>query len=117
MHDLYDLLYAIKEKPAMYLGTPSVSSLFMFLIGYNFARREQGIPITAQEQTFLEFQPWLQQRFSLSTSASWARIILLYAADEAQGFSLFFDLLTEFVQHSIPAIESKTKTVSKSAAA
>jgi hypothetical protein len=65
MRDLYDFLYTIKEKPAMYLGSPSVSSLFIFLVGYNFARREQGIPMTAQEQKFLEFQPWLQQRFSI----------------------------------------------------
>ncbi|MEE3719805.1 hypothetical protein V2H45_23975 [Tumidithrix elongata RA019] len=117
MRDLYDLLHAIKEKPAMYLGSPSVSNLFIFLIGYNFARREQGIPITTQEQKFLEFQPWLQQRFSLSTSASWARIILLYAVDEVQGFWLFFDLLTEFLQQSISPIESKANSISKSEAA
>ncbi|MFB2876489.1 hypothetical protein [Floridanema aerugineum] len=41
-----------------------------------------------------EFQPWLQKRFAVNTSASWAKIILLYSGNETHGFEMFFDLLS-----------------------
>lgn len=98
MTQLYDLLNKIREKPGMYLGYPSVSNLFMFLCGYNQSHADLDIPLTEQEEEFQEFQPWLQKRFNLSTSASWARIIMLYTTNEETGFSMFFELLEEFRQ-------------------
>ncbi len=38
MTNLFETLNYIKKSPAMYLGRPSVSDLFMFLVGYEFAR-------------------------------------------------------------------------------
>jgi hypothetical protein len=38
MSNLYDILEQIRFAPEMYLGRPSVSDLFMFLNGYEFAR-------------------------------------------------------------------------------
>ncbi len=95
MTQLYDLLNKIREKPGLYLGYPSVSNLFMFLCGYNQSQEDLDIPITEQEEEFQEFQPWLQKKFNLSTSASWARIILLYTTNEETGFTMFFELLEE----------------------
>lgn len=96
MISLYQLLEKIKERPGMYIGYPSVSELFMFLCGYKRACQDMELPLSDEEQEFHEFQPWLQKRFGVSTSASWARIILLYSGDEADGLKNFFDLLTEF---------------------
>ncbi|MBD2183872.1 hypothetical protein [Aerosakkonema funiforme] len=96
MTELYDLLSKIQRKPGMYIGSPSVSDLFMFLCGYHHSHQELGIPFSEQEKEFREFQPWLQKKFKISTSASWARVILLYSADEADAFKNFFDLLAEF---------------------
>lgn len=98
MDTFYRLLQNIKEKPGMYIGSPSVSDLFMFLCGYHHACYEQQVPPTAGEQAFSNFQPWLQMRYQISTSASWAKIILLYAPTEAAGFELFYQLLDEFLQ-------------------
>ena len=86
----YKLLRCIEENPGLFIGAPSVSHLFMFLAGYQFSRAEQGLPVTAEEEEFAEFQPWLQQRFGLETTASWAKILMLQAADEVGGFELFF---------------------------
>lgn len=97
MSSFYKLLNKIKQKPGIYIGAPSVSSLHMFLCGYAFSRQEQGLAITKEEKAFEQFQPWIQRRFQTNDSISWARIILLYAADERAGFDLFFKLWAEFV--------------------
>lgn len=97
MISFYQLLLKIKEKPGLYIGYPSVSDLFMFLCGYRRACQDMGLPLSEEEREFHQFQPWLQQRFSVTTSASWAKIILLYAGSEPQAFEMFFDLFEEFL--------------------
>jgi len=101
MSSFYALLKKIEARPGPYIGSPSVSNLFMFLAGYQFSRAEQGLPVTAEEEAFSEFQPWLQQRFGLETTASWAKILMLQAADEVSSFKLFFELLDDFADSSV----------------
>lgn len=97
MSDLYDLLGKIHQKPGIYIGSPSLSHLHMFLCGYAFSRQEQGMALTDQEKEFEQFQAWVQQRFNISASVSWAKIILLFSADERDGFERFFELWSEFL--------------------
>jgi len=96
MTNLYDLLQKIQAKPGMYIGSPNINDLLIFLCGYQHACEEMGLTETEQETEFAQFQPWLQARFGVNTSASWARIILLYSSDEADAFKNFFELLSEF---------------------
>lgn len=98
MTEFYELLNRIQNKPAMYIGSPSISNLFMFLCGYQHSRDLLGTPVTEQEEEFAEFQPWLQKRFAVNTSASWAKIILFYSTDESHAFDSFFDLLEKFIK-------------------
>jgi hypothetical protein len=102
MTDFYELLSRIHKKPAMYIGFPSISNLFMFLCGYQHAHDLLGTPVTEQEEEFAGFQPWLQKRFAVNTSASWAKIIMFYSSDETQAFESFFDLLEEFIKEKYP---------------
>ncbi|HAG85613.1 MAG TPA: hypothetical protein DCL61_31865 [Cyanobacteria bacterium UBA12227] len=98
MSGLFDILRKIKTRPGMYIGRPSLSDLFMFLVGYKTARRELGIEPSEQEVEFYrEFQPWIQKRFNVQTVNSWAKIILLYSVDEKEAFTYFFKLLDEFL--------------------
>ena len=92
----YELLQEIEQKPGLYIGQPSITDLQIFLAGYHFARQELGIPLTDEELRFREFQPWLQQKFDITTSQSWARSILAQTADEGAAFERFFTLLREF---------------------
>lgn len=88
----------------MYIGRPSVSDLQMFLTGYEFARSEMGLELTVQEQEFYEeFQPWLQQKFGITTVASWEKLIMLSCHDEKEGFEQFFELLDEFKHYNKPS--------------
>ena len=58
MSGLFEILDKIKTKPGMYIGRPSVSDLFMFIVGYECARSELGIELTESEDDFYgEFQP------------------------------------------------------------
>jgi hypothetical protein len=82
----------------MYIGYPSISNLFMFLCGYQHARDLLETPVTEQEEEFAEFQLWLQKKFAVNTSASWAKIILFYSPDESHAFDSFFELLAEFIK-------------------
>jgi hypothetical protein len=97
MTNLYETLQQIKEAPGMYLGRPSVSDLFMFLAGYEFARLQMGIALDESEELFFDdFQPWLQERLGVQSVTSWAKLIMLSCHDEKAGFLKFFHLLDEF---------------------
>ncbi|MBW4602002.1 MAG: hypothetical protein KME29_21100 [Calothrix sp. FI2-JRJ7] len=94
---IYEILDKIKAKPGMYLGKASVSDLFIFLVGYKTARRELSIKLTDQEADFCEnFHSFVEKKYKLHTSNSWAKIIMLYCHHEKDGFERFFKLLDEF---------------------
>ena len=99
MNALFNLLEKIKTQPSLYLGTTSISSLRMFILGYRFSRSELGIANTQAESDFYKnFQPWLQNHLSIHTVNAWDKIILLTCIDEKAAFDYFFQLLDEFRQ-------------------
>lgn len=94
---IFDLLNRIQKRPGMYLGYPSISSLFMFLNGYGIARGEVGIDLTPEEECFYDqFQPWLQRKLGIRSVTSWDKLIMLSCNSEKAGFERFFQLLDEF---------------------
>ena len=97
MSGLYEVLQKIKPRPGMYIGKPSVSYLFHFLVGYEFARGELDIEPTEWEEDFHDnFLPWIQEKYHVSTSNSWANIIMLHCGSEKEGLDSFYKLLDEF---------------------
>lgn len=97
MSKLFEILQKNQKKPGMYIGSASVSDLFHFLVGFKTAFRELGIEVTKEEMEFYrEFQPWVQGKYHVSTSNSWAKIIMLHCANEQEGFNAFYKLLDEF---------------------
>lgn len=99
MSGLFEVIQKVEKSPGLYLGRPSVSDLFMFLVGYEFARGEMGVELTDAEQQFYnDFQPWLQHKLGVTSVTSWAKLIMLSCHDEKAGFEQFFRLLDEFMQ-------------------
>ncbi|NER50804.1 MAG: hypothetical protein F6J92_29865 [Symploca sp. SIO1A3] len=97
--NLFELLEKIRQKPGLYIGSPSVTALRYFLVGYKFARQEMGILPTELELDFYqEFQPWLQRYFQIQTTNSWDKILLFKYIDEKIAFANFFQLLEVFFQ-------------------
>jgi hypothetical protein len=80
----------------MYLGQPSILHLRTFLAGYFFARHHLGEPETAQEKQFSNFQAWIQEKFKITSSQSWDKIILFFSQDEHKALEQFFELFDEF---------------------
>ncbi|AFZ28096.1 hypothetical protein Cylst_6128 [Cylindrospermum stagnale PCC 7417] len=99
--DFYDFLKRLRQRPAMYLGTSSITRLYMLLKGYDYARREAGVTLTAQEQDFLQFQEWVQARFDIHSPQSWDKIILFHSIDEQEALKDFFKLLDEFLNRQM----------------
>ena len=109
MSDLLTIINKIKTKPGMYIGQPTITNLFMFLVGYKTARRELGIKPNEAELIFQkEFQPWLQKHFGVETVNSWAKIISFYTIDEKEAFNYFFELFDEFFQEKLVDIYSQS---------
>jgi hypothetical protein len=97
MIELFELLQKVEKNSGMYLGRQSVSDLFMFLAGYEFARSQINEELTQAEEDFYnEFQPWLQQKLGVRSVTSWAKLIMLSCHDEKTGFEMFFKFLREF---------------------
>ncbi|TYQ29147.1 hypothetical protein PseudUWO311_03175 [Pseudanabaena sp. UWO311] len=97
MIGLFELLQKIEKNSGMYLGRQSVSDLFMFLAGYEFARSQSNDELTQEEEAFYnEFQPWLQKKIGVRSVTSWAKLIMLSCHDEKTGFEMFFRFLREF---------------------
>ncbi|MEC4818994.1 MAG: hypothetical protein SAK29_37830 [Scytonema sp. PMC 1069.18] len=114
MSGVYEILAKIQAKPGMYIGRPSVSDLFMFLVGYECSRSELGIENTEDEEDFYgEFQPWLQKKLGITTVSSWSKMIMLYCHDERAGFEKFFHLLDEFKQRNQNFNENEVNSTSE----
>jgi hypothetical protein len=96
MTDIYELMDRIKSRPGMYLGKPHISRFKAFLDGYIGARNDLGFSLKEQEQTLNNFQQWIQKRFKITSSHSWADIILFYSLDERDALDKFFELFEKF---------------------
>ncbi len=119
MTGLFEILDKIKTRPGMYLGTPSITTLFTFLVGYKTARRELGIEPTETEMRFYdEFQPWLQERLSIKTNNSWAALIQFRSINDKEAFDRFFELLDEFHRlnqsHELSSVSQEPEKVKAS---
>ena len=97
MIGLFELLHKVEKNSGMYLGRQSVSDLFMFLAGYEFARSQINEELTQEEEDFYnDFQPWVQQKLGVRSVTSWSKLIMLSCHDEKTGFEIFFKILREF---------------------
>lgn len=97
MIDIYELIQRIRTRPSMYLGKPYITRFKAFLDGYIGARNDLGFALNEQEETLNKFQEWIQSRFKITSSHSWAEIILFYSGDERDALDKFFELFDKFL--------------------
>jgi hypothetical protein len=109
MTNIYQLIDRIKKRPGMYLGKPSIIRLKSFLDGYMGAREDLGFPLTEQEEKFNYFQEWIQTRFKITSSHSWADSILFYSADDKEALNQFFELFDQFIKIENSGFNSELK--------
>ena len=96
--NLFGLLSAIHQKPAMYIGKKSLTHLFTFFCGFNLADELGNKIFNAKEVLFNDFADFVQHKFKQGRSAmGWStRILEKVENDEEKAVDLFFALLEEF---------------------
>jgi len=100
MDPVYDILQKVKNKPNVYLGSPSILCLQAFLSGYNVAQYQLGRESLNAPDCFDGFQEWIQEKFKIESDQSWAKVILFYSADERDALERFFELFDEFLKRN-----------------
>jgi hypothetical protein len=101
--EIFELLNNIKKRPSLYLGGNSINHLKAFLDGYYFCKHSFELSNSLQDQLWFTFQQWIEKKYSIKTSQSWAQIILFFSTDECEALKKFFELWEEFMnnQHHI----------------
>ena len=105
----YDLLEMIRRRPKMYLGKPSITALYQFLWGIEFALKHIDIEKSnfdwkqfkpeKERQYLFGFQNWIGRKLlnQDKSAYNWDYVILCKTkGDESKALDLFFALLEEF---------------------
>lgn len=95
MDRLLKLLYEIKKVPGMYLGKPSLMSLFFYIQGYRRREYEETNVYPAFLPGFDEF---IHKRYGISSTHSWADIITFFEGTDEKAFYQFYVYLDEFLK-------------------
>ena len=94
MDSIKELFSEIKNRPELYIGQRSLSLLHAYLNGW-LNRDEKSV---IDYDLIGKFQDWVQKKYKITSSQSWARIILFYSTDEIDGLNNFFRLFDEFLE-------------------
>jgi hypothetical protein len=88
-----DHLRIISQKPGFYLGQPSLSHLFAFIVGFQTGKR------CPDDTSVLDsFEFWIYHHYGESGSRHWQQIIRDHAGgDDAVAFRRFFAHLEEYL--------------------
>jgi hypothetical protein len=88
------MLDKILERPAMFVGRPSVARIRSFLDGYGIGRHD--VDSHVQDELYLGFGPWVASRFKIKTSHGWDDIIIFMGLSESGAFDLLKELWEEY---------------------
>ena len=92
---LTNIVTQLRQRPGLYIGSPSVVRLRTFLDGYFCALIQanviDSIPIELQE-----FREFVYRRYPMMDPPSWADLLVSIAGNDESGFQLFEQLWSEF---------------------
>jgi hypothetical protein len=85
-----ELFELILERPALYIGHPSVPLAFAFIDGHAFGNG------AASDDLYSGFNMWVAKRFRITTAHNWASIVCFMGGSEAGAFKLAKELWGEY---------------------
>jgi len=94
MGAILDVIQKIRERPGIILGRPAVSTLHAFLGGFAYARKDTS---PGDYEFLAGFSQWVHQRYEITSTQGWAKIIEFYSLTEADEMALFWKLLDEYL--------------------
>lgn len=92
-----ELLAEIEKRPDMYISKRSIENLKVFLDGYTLAQYHYQIEISSDWELLGKFQEWVQNKYNIRLTQSWANILLFHSPDEFHALDLFFQDFKEFL--------------------
>jgi len=100
IESLYKFLYLIKERPALFFGgRESIIFLGNIIDGYLLKQSEiDGDGKSYGKYDFSKFQQFVQNKYGITSSQSWDRIIDFYSSSNREAFEIFYTLLDEFLE-------------------
>ncbi|MEC4818118.1 MAG: hypothetical protein SAK29_33330 [Scytonema sp. PMC 1069.18] len=105
MNDFCNLLQNIKDNPVFYLGKPSITCLYSFLVGYLSTLSLLGFSHAGSVTE--GFQEWIQERENTKLTRSWAGILLFVCGSETKAFYAFFELFQNFFKEKEKILEKE----------
>ena len=94
--DIIDLLFMIKKRGGLYIGTKSITRLRSFIDGYMFAMNLENKEYNAC--IFYNFNDWMAQKYNVKKSILWDIYLLNLTNNEEKSFDLFFEDLETFLK-------------------
>lgn len=90
-NSIVSVINTVRRSPSLYIGEHSITRFKAFLDGYIFAQEEAGNEIADFEMLNI-FQKKVSQKYSLTTTHGWDRILLFFAGSEGDALNLFWTL-------------------------
>lgn len=96
MWNIYNLIDKIKERPLMYIWDKKLTSLSIYIAGYQWCLAEKEIK--EEEMSNLNmFHDWIANEYGYSESTSWwLSMILENSKNEEDALNKFFILMEKF---------------------
>lgn len=98
----HNIIEKIRKRPAMYLGSESITALYHFLNGYHMAEYDNGIVCEPRKKLFpLDFyfmHSYVSFLLHRSAQAGWCGNILeACGGNEKEALNKFFEIFDDFV--------------------
>ena len=98
--DIIELLFMIKKRGGLYIGTKSITRLKSFIDGYKFVMNLENKEYNAD--VYYQFNDWMAQKYNVKESILWDMYLLKLTDDEGKSFDLFFEELEMLLkEHNI----------------
>ena len=97
--DIYEMLDAMRARPALYLGESSLTLMWVFLMGYQFALQDHEISFREVGPWSFGFHHYVGRRLNqLPINGKGYHLLILQhvGGDEAKALELFWQLLDDF---------------------
>lgn len=86
------LIFDIEQRPALYISKNYLSCLKAFLDGYLFANNNLNGAFILND-----FNEFIKEKYHITSSQSWADIIIFFSTDEHDALNNFFLLFHKFI--------------------
>lgn len=93
-----ELFETILERPALYVGKPSIPLIHAFVDGYTFALSESNPNF--KDSLYAGFNAWVAKRFNIRTAHNWASIVVFMGSSEIGAYELTKELWAKYKEAS-----------------